>query len=538
MFLRSKTFKNKDGTKRVYAQIVASRRVNGSSRHVTLLDLGRMDQVEDRKKVDDLIRCLVRATDSIDFLNVNSDLKANDAKEFGTSLIFRRVWDELGLGRIISKQTGNQKADFDISDCVFNMVLNRLSAPSSKRRLESWQENIYGVNSYDIHQYYRALDYLIDSKDGIEKDVFDGMRDLFNISVDVILFDTTTIVYYGEGEDDEEELLRKGFSKAKRSDLKQIVVGVLMSKEGIPLGHEVFAGNNNDVTCFKKIIGKIAEKFNVDKVILVGDRGMISKKNIKILEDANYEYILGFRMRTISKDQRAEVLSKAKLKVIKKDSLHWKEVIHQGQRLIVCYNPERAKLDCQRREDTLERIREKIKEGTTIDAIITNQDYKRFLKIEGKNPTLDEDKIKADALYDGVYVITSNTKMTPGELIESYKDLWQVEQAFRRLKSEIEMGPLYHWKDRRIRAHIMICFFALMLRNELYRRLQAKYKKVSFPLVLQDMKALKVVSLDVRGEQVHLRTEFKPGAMQSIRALGMRAPARVLQSDQNKSLLV
>ena len=128
--------------------------------------------------------------------------------------------------------------------------------------------------------------------------------------------------------------------------------------------------------------------------------------------------------------------------------------------------------------------------------------------------------------------------MPPGEVISGYRDLWQVEMAFRQLKTEIQMGPMFHWREPRIRAHIMICFLALIMRSELYRRLRENYKDVSYPEILRDIKALKVVSLTIKGEDVQLRTELKPGAMKSIKALKMRSPARILMSEITKQTII
>ena len=197
-------------------------------------------------------------------------------------------------------------------------MLNRLTDPGSKRQLTLWEESIEGLQKFELHQYYRALDYLIDNKDEIERNTFFQMRDLFHQELDVVLFDTTSLVYYGQGEEDENgekpedaQLLDYGFSKARRGDLKQVVVGVLMSQEGVPLGHEVFSGNTNDVKCFAEIIDQLKEKYGLSRLVLVGDRGMISKKNISELEGKGLDYILGYRMRTISKDERKFIFKKA-----------------------------------------------------------------------------------------------------------------------------------------------------------------------------------------------------------------------------------
>ena len=537
MFVRKKSFTNRDGSKRVYAQICHSRRVDGVSKHDVLFDLGRIDLPEGKAKLNEVVKILVNASEDISFLDVMKDLKAHDALEYGPHYIFSKLWKNLGLETIFKSEFRQYETEFDVCKAIYNMTLNRLTAPSSKRALEPWQENMFDISRFDTHQYYRAMDYLIEHKESVEKKLFDRQRDLFNQSVDVVLFDTTTLVYYGKGpEDEHEELLAKGFSKAHRGDLNQVVVGVLVSKEGIPLGHEVFAGNKNDVTCFKEIIDKVSSKFKVSKVVLVGDRGMINDKNLRLLDDKKYEYILGYRMRTIKKTDRAQVLSKANLKKIKKDCLQCCEVEYKGRRLIVFYNPERAETDAKKRRELIEQINEKLK-SKDVKSLISNSSFKKFITIDAKAPKLDLQKVKDDAIYDGVFVITSNTKLKPLEVVNGYRDLWQVEMAFRQLKSELKMGPMFHHKDRRIRAHIMICFMALMMRSHLYRQLKKKYKHASYPKVLNDMKSMKVVELDIKNEKILVRTETKKGFMQAVNSLKMKSPPRILSNHSVKQIL-
>ena len=535
MYIKNKVYKNKDGSTRTYMQLVESRRVNGQPRPIPLMNLGRVDKVSGRERIEKIATAILKASQNYHILNLDKDVKAEDSKEYGPLLIFKRLWEELGLKQVIEGEMAVQNTEFDISDAVFNMVLNRLTAPSSKRQLPLWQEECFEINKYELHQYYRAMDYLIEHKDRIEKNIFDRMRTLFAQDIDIVLFDTTSLVYYGEG-DETEELLDYGFSKARRGDLKQVVVGVLMSKQGIPLGHEVFSGNTNDVTCFRKIIDKVSRRFKIGKIILVGDRGLISKKNISYLEENGYEYILGFRMRTIKKEERSRILEKADLEKIK-ETLHWKEVKYNGQRLLVCYNPERAPLDAKKREEVLERIKDKIKDGSIL-SVVENKDYKRYLRIEGEAPIIDEEKVKKDALYDGVFVLTSNTDFNGGEIIDAYKNLWQVEAAFRQLKSELEIGPIYHWKDRRVRAHIMICFLGLILRTALNKKLKKKHENYSYAVVISDLKKLQVVSLKIKDEPVIVRTELKPGALMAFQALSMRPPDRTLFSQCKKEMIL
>ena len=546
MYIKRLVLKNKDLSTRTYLQLVESYRSEGKIRQRVLFNLGRFDSDEGQGRIQQMAEALVQACDKLSLLNAVDHLQADWSKQYGPALIFKRLWQTVGLDQVLQEQFKSISTEFDLKDSIFNMVLNRLTDPSSKRQLTLWEQGIYGIKNYEQQHYYRAMDYLIKYKDSIEQDIFVRMRDLFCQSVDVVLFDTTSLVYYGEGEPEEEglkkegdehtPLLARGFSKDHRSDLKQIVVGVLMSKDGIPLAHEVFSGNTNDVSCFRQVIDQLASKFKIDKVVLVGDRGMISQKNLDYLNAKGYQYILGYRMRTIPKKERYWVLSKADLKTVRKD-LQWKEVIYNDQRLLVCYNPERAKLDAKKREDILERIKSKIKDGSIL-SVVDNPNYKKFLKIKGEKPTLDPEQIERDASYDGLYVLTSNTKLSGKQIIQSYKDLWQVEHAFRQLKTELETGPIYHWKDDRIRAHVMICFLAFVLRTVFYKKLKATDPSASYTEVLNDLKQFHAIGLKIKNQSTILRTEIKTSAALAFRAVEMKVPNRILQSDNLFSVVV
>lgn len=542
MFIRKSIAKNKDGSRREYYQLTESVRVNGKPRNRVIATLGRAGNPETEEKIKKMTEGLMKACENFHLLNLAEDLKADYSKEYGPMLVFKRLFSELGIESILRKRFESVPADFDIVEAIFNMMLNRISDPLSKRQLPLWEKNIEGVTSFELHQYYRALDYLIENKDDIEKDVFWKMRDLFSTELDIVLFDTTSLVYYGEGGDkdddgkkpEEQELLDYGFSKARRSDLKQVVVGVMMSKDGIPLGHEVFSGNTNDVTCFSKVIEQIKKKYGLARVILVGDRGMISKSNIKALDESRLQYILGYRMRTIPKEDRSQVLSQANLRKLSNHELEYKEVDYRGQRLIVCYNAERAELDREHRESEVKRLREKI-QGKTVKQLISNPSYKKFIKLndDKTKASIDEDKIKEDAMYDGIFVLTTNTKLSCLQVVERYKDLWQIESGFRQLKDELEMGPMFHWKDRRIRAHIMICFLAFCVRVALFKKLKAHFGKdaFSFTELMRDLAALHAIGLDIKGKKAKIRTELKEGASHIFRAIGMRPPNRILESE-------
>jgi transposase len=512
MFIRKSTAKNKDGSKRVYFQLAESYRVHGKPRNRVVCSLGRAEDPATQEKIEKMADSLIKASEKLELFDLIDNLKAESSKEYGPFLVFQRLFNELGFRDILSGCFENTDAEFDIVESLFNMMLNRLTEPSSKRQMTLWEQDIEGVQEFDLHQYYRALDYLIDYKDEIERSVFFGMRDLLD-----------------------EQLLDYGFSKARRSDLKQVVVGVLMSKDGIPLGHEVFSGNTKDVTCFAKIIEQIKVKYQISKLAVVGDRGMISKANINELRKNGLSYILGYRMRTIGPEERRKVLSQASLRKLKNSKLQYKEVDHKGDRLVVCYNEERAEKDRLHREKDIEKLREKLKSAKNIKKLISNPNHRKYIEIneEKTRAKIDEKKVKDDALYDGVFVLTTNTRLSCVQVVERYKDLWQIENAFRQLKSELEVGPIYHHKDRRIRAHIMICFMAFCMKVALYKKLKLFFKKESFSMtvLLRQLRQLHAIELNIQGQKVKVRTELKEGANQIFRAIGMRPPNHILYSE-------
>lgn len=540
MFIRKSTAKNKDGSQRVYFQLAESYRVEGKPRNRVICSLGRADDPATQEKIEKMADSLIKASEKFELFELLDNLKAESSKEYGPFLVFQRLFKELGFREILSQRFKDVGAEFDVVSSLFNMMLNRLTEPSSKRQMSLWEQDIEGCREFELHQYYRALDYLIEYKDEIERSVFFRMRDLFHQELDIVLFDTTSLVYYGEGSDkdnkpDNEQLLDYGFSKARRGDLKQVVVGVLMSKDGIPLGHEVFSGNTNDVTCFSKIIDQLRHKYQISKVAVVGDRGMISKKNIGDLKKYGIDYILGYRMRTIGSDERKKILSQAHLRKLKNNKLQYKEVPYKGDRLIVCYNEERAQKDKIHREKEIEKLRDKLKSAKSIKTLISNPHHRKYIQVneDKSRAKINEKKVIEDALYDGVFVLTTNTRLSCIKVVQRYKDLWQIENAFRQLKSELEVRPIYHHKDRRIRAHIMICFLAFCMKVALYKKLKAYFKKESFSMtvLLRQLRQLQAITLNVSGKKAQIRTELNQGTSHIFRAIGMRPPNRILYSE-------
>jgi transposase len=536
MYLKEVVHQSKNRGSRHYLQFVESVRTVDGPRQNILVNVGRIDNKTGRQRLEVLTSSLLKLSETIHLIDVEKDIEGKSSKQLGMELIFRRLFEQIGIKQILDKVFCGVRADFDVKDALFNLVLNRLSCPTSKAAVNDWQQDEYKINHYDPQHYYRSMDHLYEERETVEKELFSQLKSLSTArdkDLSIALFDTTSVVYYGEG-DEEESFLDYGFSKARRSDLKQIVVGVAMTKDGIPVSHETYSGNTNDVSCFKQMIEKFTDKHDQKKVTFVGDRGLITNKNIELLVDSGYQYLLGFRMRTIPKADRAALLNKADLINLKKN-LDYRDLEYKGRRLIISYNEERAEKDRAKRDEILEKIKDKIK-GGTIKSIVSNKDYKKFLNIEGKDPVLDQKKVDADAVFDGVFILTTNTKLHPTQAVDTYRKLWQCEAGFRTLKSELELQPLFHRKERRIRAHVLICFLALVCKNLLIKTIREIDNRASYRQVILDLKRLQAISLKIHKTNVTTRTEIGDSAKLAFKALKMAFPKKVLAHD-NENLI-
>lgn len=522
MYVRTKTFKNKDGSTRTYLYIVRGRRVNGKVRQEIVANLGRLEQLQENG-LDQLIEGLAKFSKKQWIQAQARELEAKWAKELGPVLVFRRLWEELDLARILKKLLAGTQMTTNVEEAVFAMVLNRLCNPQSKRGVMRWLESVYRpeFEQLELHHFYRSLDFLAEYKDQIEVQLFDRVRNLFNVELDLVFWDTTSTYFEGEGP---EGLAEYGFSKDNRPDRLQILVGILMTRDGIPVAHQIFPGNTADVDTFRVALADLKTRFKIRRVILVGDRGMVSRKVLREIEVSGMQYIVGVRMRKIK--TMAKVLSRAGRYSDVKDNLKVKEVVYEGTRYIICYNPEEAERDQKAREAMVTRLEEKLKsEG--FKSLVGNRGYRRYLKVSGAKVSINQKALLEEARFDGKYVLQTNTELATDEVALAYKGLWQVERAFRELKSGLDLRPIYHWTEARVRGHIMVCFLAFVLETALRKKLKEAGTEEAYPHILHDLQQLKAVQITIDGETYLIRTELLGKAFDAFKAVGLRPPARV-----------
>jgi len=534
MFYRIKSYRNKDGSQRQYISLVATKRIEGQIRQVTVAHLGRVEQVAEL--MPDLVKKLGHFTNKLAVIDGSKGLKNDWVKEYGPVVIFSRLWQQLGLERYLGKYLKRRRIVFDASQAIFAMALNRLLEPKSELATHGWAKGLYGLRAVDdLNCWYRALDVLMEHKDHIEQELFVSQRDLFNDEIDVVLMDTTSVVYWGEGTG-ADGLLAYGYSKQKRFDLKQVIVGILMTKDGVPIGHEIYPGNTNDIRAFEAMMQAVAERFHIRRVVIVCDRGMVSERNLKLLEQAGYEYVVGVRMRQLKQHDARRLLEKAKMRSVS-PQLKGREVPFEGKRLVVCFNAEQAEKDKQKRQEIIGRLVEKLK-TQGLKSLLFRKEYSKYIKIKADKPQLNEEKIRAEEKFDGKFVLQTNTALHWKEVVRAYKDLWQVEAAFRALKNELAMGPIYHSAERRIRAHIFICFLALVLRINLQKKLTDIDRTLSFSKVIDDLKKIKAVKVSLQTTPYILRTELTGDACYAFKAVGLKIPPRLLNDPPPKETIV
>lgn len=522
MFIRKKVRHNQDGTQTTYLQLVENRSVNGKSRQRVLCSLGRLD---DPKLIKGLESIAATASRHAELETLRLDEATRTVTQsWGPTLIWGRLWRET-VGPLVEEGLANDR----LARAAYLMVLHRLVDPGSKCAAFRFAQDVHegGFEELQLHDLYRALDGLAGAKEGIERRWFEGHRDLFT-ETDLVYFDTTSS--YLEGSHPE-GLAEFGYSRDKRGDRRQIGVGVLLTREGLPIAHLVLPGSTADPVAFREAIHYLQEHLGVGRVMLCCDRGMVSARTLEDLREAGLTYLVAVRMR---RERRisAEVLARAGRYRVIEENLQVKEVALEGamERYLVCYNPLRAEEDRRTREAIVAELEARVASGT-VRGLLSGPARRYLMTPEGE-PRLDRAKIETDARMDGKWVLKTNSDLSASEAAQAYKGLWRVEQAFRTLKTPLELRPIYHWTEQRIRGHVMVCFLAFLLRQQLTQRLQQSGWEGSFTELTESLATVRDSIVRDRGGQCYrLRDEVPAAAMPAFKALGMRLPRHVERLD-------
>jgi transposase len=529
MYAVIKSFKNQNGTVRKYLCIVKSVREGARVRQKHIATLGRIDDLRDREEVEKLAKKLLGFLGKMFPENGVKVENVEWSKKYGLSFIGEAIWNMLGIGDILSKHINGRPK---IIEAIKAMVLRCLEGGGSDLSTHRWIGGVYnerweqlGLNYQD---FYRGVDELAEHKESIEKELHENIRDLFGVKVDLVMFDTTSISYFGDGEGGGEEFITFGYNRDGIKGVKQVVLGVIMDRSGIPIGHEVWRGNMADCKAMEDILWKVKRRFNLGRIIWVCDRGMINGNVLRSLEESGYEYIAGVKMRKLSEDLKVQLLNLSGFEVVN-SRLQVKEKWIGDTRYIVCYNPVQAEEDRIKREAFKKHLERNVKERSLKDWIIKNG-YKSYVMIEGGQMVINYGKLYRESVFDGKWVLVTNTELPAREVGLYYKGLHKIEDGFRVLKSQIEIGPLYHWKERRIRGHIMGCFLAFVIRSVIEKKLAQNGTVLSWNRILESLNKICAVKLVYGDKKVSiLRTNLDETAHKIFHALGIKIPPRILQ---------
>lgn len=535
MFFRRKKSGNNE-----YLQIVENRWEGGRSKQHVIVTLGRMDELEASGQLDRLLASGARYAESIMVIDAHmkGEIPSVGTRRVGPVLIFERLWKESGIRAVINGLLAGRNFELPVERAIFLTVLRRLFGGGSDRFCEMWAADygIEGIDGLDLHHLYRAMAWLGEelpeteqqgytfsprcTKDLIEEELFFRNRDLFS-SLDLVFFDTTSLYFEGEGG---ETLGKRGHTKDHRPDLKQMVVGAVIDNEGRPICCEMWPGNTADVTSLIPVVDRLRSRFAIGQVCIVADRGMISADTLEELEKRQWPYILGARMRK----QKEDVLSRAgRYQVVKTDGapLKVKEVRVEDRRYVVCLNEDQAKKDAESRQAIIASLGEALKRGDK--SLVGNKGYRKYLASDGPQFRIDEDKAKAEARYDGKWVLRTSMTLSAADIALKYKQLWMVEHLFRSAKSLLETRPVFHKYDRTICGHVFCSFLALVLRRALQERLDAKGHSLEWADILLSLDRLTETELHHQGKRFILRSDPKPTCTRVFQAVGVALPPQV-----------
>ena len=529
MFFRAK----KSGSKnqpRQYLQIVESFRDGKTVRQRVIATLGRLDHLQTAGQIDSLVKSLARFSETLRVISAVKDPKitACRAKSWGPTLVFGRLWERQALPEVISSLAVGRRFRFDIERAVFTLSLQRLCEPGSDLQGSYWLKTVEcpGFDKLDIQHLYRATTFLHDVRCDLERELFFRDRDLFSQQLDLVFIDTTSTYVY---RDEETEYRKRGYSKDNRPDLPQFVLCVAVDARGWPVAWEVFPGNTADVKAFVRIIAVLRERFQIGRVVVVADRGMISRNTIQELaghKTAPFDFILGCRMRR-QKEVTEEVLSRGGRYQKVAANLLVKEVMVGERRYVICFNPEEAKKDAETRQAILVKLEEMLNSKGP-KSVVANKGFARFLKVAKGGVTINQKAVEADQLFDGKFVLITNTKLPAGEVAQTYKGLWRVERTFHKEKSTFRIRPIYHQRDDTSIGHIAASFLALRLEVDLQSRLDEKGIETSWPNLMRNLKQFQAVEMTLDGKSYLIRTDFEGVAHHAFKAAGVRPPSRVI----------
>jgi transposase len=418
------------------------------------------------------------SSDTVKIKNLREEQRIID----GIGDVFGKLYKDLKLNKLIS---GTHK-DEQWNDILESCVLARIANPVSKRRSASLLEEDYGIK-IPLEKIYRVMDHVADRESDIKQHIAQTTLSLFQEQVDVLFFDVTTL-YFESIETD--ELRAFGFSKDCKFKEVQVVLALVTTTKGLPITYKLFPGNTYEGGTLVEMVKDLQTEYAINNILLVADRAMFNEENLSQMESLGIQYIVAAKLKALPKSLKSDILHADYQASVIGDELHWlKEFEYKSRRLVVGYSSKRAKKDTADRQRLVDRLMKKVKgDKIQVKDLIPNYGSKKYISVENGSASVNQEKIEADAEWDGLHgVITNATDKTPSDLLSRYRELWQIEEAFRISKHDLKMRPIYHWTENRIKAHIAICFIAFTLAKQAVYRIALQQEPMSFEQIRNEL---------------------------------------------------
>ena len=458
---------------------------------------------------------------------IRVDLKKLEEEQrinIGIQEIYGTIYDNL-FGQVLPHKRGES-----LDEILKNIVIARIANPQSKRASARFLEEDFGIK-ISLDKIYRMMSNIDDNVAmSIQKKAYQTVLSLFDDKIDVIFFDATTLYFESFTED---ELKQNGFSKDHKFNQSQVVLSLMVTKEGLPIGYDVFPGSTYEGSTLITALDKIKVQYKIDKVVFVADAGMLQEKNLNLLEEHGYEYIIAARLKNLSKDWKEKVLSEDFEKEKIKD-LPYNEL----KRLILYYSKIRARKEKHDRNKAVDKLFKKIAKSKNPINLISNYGYKKYIKTRGKTEVeIDEVKLLKEEKWDGICGIFTNSKeLSKEKVIEQYRGLWQVEESFRITKHDLKVRPIYHWTPNRIKAHIAISFMAFCSVRLLEYRIKIQSTKLSPNEIRHALGKLELSILkEPNGQRYVLPSKYSKEAKQIYQVMGIKASSVPYKLKSSKS---
>lgn len=454
-----------------------------------------------------------------------SQLKEKSRYIYGIHDVYGHIYDQLGFTNLFTRPHQRTEAAKILRD----VVLARIACPVSKRASVKLLQEKFGIN-IKLNHVYQMMDKIDDAFcERIQQRALDETLKLTGEKLQILFYDATTLYFESFIEDD---LKQYGYSKDMKFNQSQVLLALFVTSKGLPVGYELFPGSTFEGNTLIPVLEKLKERYRLEEVVFVADRGLLSEENLKFLEAKKFKYIVGSRIKNASKKLKEEILNLSNYKTQSATGDEEQKIAtfayKSGRQLIVSHCSKRARKEEYDRRKSIEKLYKKMAKSKNPKSLLNNYGYKKYIEVRGNAYIeLNHSKIEMASQWDGLLGIVTNIEdVDPQQLLSHYRGLWQIEESFRINKHDLKMRPIYHWKASRVRAHIAISFIAFVCVRYLEYIMTVKSKKISPELIRNSLQTVQasIVKDSKSGRTFLLPSPISPTARSLYHAAGIKIP--------------